>query len=100
VWDSGWEAAAQAEEVPVDQRTEHGLPVREPGARLVPGSAEPAPTGRPNGAAHRKPDEDNGVADEPVIGRDPEAVRASLSSHWSGIRAGRTHAREDEPENE
>ena len=100
VWDSGWEAAAQAEEVPVDQRTEHGLPVREPGARLVPGSAEPAPTGRPNGAAHRKPDEDNGVADEPVIRRDPEAVRASLSSHWSGIRAGRTHAREDEPENE
>ena len=103
VWDSGWEAAAQAEELPVDQRTEHGLPVREPGARLVPGSAEAAPTGRPNGAAHRKADEDDVGAsptEEPTARRDPEAIRASLSSHWSGVRAGRTHAREDEPENE
>jgi len=89
VWDSGWEAAAQAEEVPVEKRTESGLPVREPGARLVPGSAAPAPGGRPNGAAHRKPD------DEQPSGRDPDTVRASLSSHWSGVRAGRTHARED-----
>ena len=95
VWDSGWEAAAQAEEVPVEQRTEAGLPVREPGARLVPGSAEPAPGGRPNGAAHRRPDDDAGAADQP---RDPDAVRASLSSHWGGVRAGRSHAREDQPE--
>jgi signal transduction histidine kinase len=84
VWDNGWAAAAQAEEAPVDQRTEQGLPVREPGARLVPGSA----------------DDDNGVApanDEPVGHRDPDAIRASLSSHWSGVRAGRSHAREDRP---
>ena len=40
VWDSGWEAAAAADEAPVAQHTEHGLPMREPGARLVPGAAE------------------------------------------------------------
>jgi signal transduction histidine kinase len=79
VWDSGWAAAAQAQDAPVDQRTEQGLPRREPGARLVPGSA-----------AHRRSDDDNGV--------DPDAIRASLSSHWSGVRAGRSHAREDHPE--
>ena len=39
VWDKGWEAAAAAEESPVSQHTEHGLPMREPGARLVPGAA-------------------------------------------------------------
>jgi signal transduction histidine kinase len=79
VWDSGWQAAAQAEDAPVDQRTDTGLPRREPGARLVPGSA-----------AHRRADDDNGI--------DPDAIRASLSSHWSGVRAGRSHAREDRPE--
>ena len=41
VWDRGWSVAAEAENVPVVAHTEHGLPVREPGARLVPGSAEP-----------------------------------------------------------
>jgi len=79
VWDSGWEAAAQAQDAPVDHRTEQGLPLREPGARLVPGSA-----------AHHRADDDNGV--------DPDAIRASLSSHWSGVRAGRSHASEDHPE--
>jgi len=79
VWDSGWAAAAAAQDAPVDQRTDQGLPLREPGARLVPGSA-----------AHRRADDDNGV--------DPDAIRASLSSHWSGVRAGRSHAREDRTE--
>jgi anti-sigma regulatory factor (Ser/Thr protein kinase) len=93
VWDNGWTAAEEAEAAPVDARTEHGLPVRDPGARLVPGSAE---SGRPNGAAHRKDDDGDG---EPVSRRDPDAVRASLSSHWGGVRAGRSHAR-DEPDDE
>ncbi|MGE5693785.1 MAG: ATP-binding protein [Candidatus Sericytochromatia bacterium] len=88
VWDSGWEAAAQAEHVAVEERTESGLPVRDPGARLVPGSTEAVPGAQPNGAAHRKPDE------EPAA-PNPDAVRASLSSHWGGVRAGRSHARED-----
>ncbi|MBV9089470.1 MAG: sensor histidine kinase [Mycobacteriaceae bacterium] len=94
VWDSGWAAAEQAEQAPVNAHTEQGLPMREPGARLVPG--------RPNGAAHRKPDDDNGVtspAGEPLR-RDPDAVRTSLSSHWTGVRAGRSHARDTGPDNE
>ena len=93
VWDSGWAAAEQAEQAPVNTHTEQGLPMREPGARLVPG--------HPNGAARRKPDDNDGVtspAGEPVR-RDPDAVRASLSSHWGGVRAGRSHARETGTEN-
>ena len=39
VWDHGWSAAEAAEEAPVASHTEHGLPVRDPGARLVPGTA-------------------------------------------------------------
>ncbi|WP_441293405.1 hypothetical protein, partial [Mycobacterium malmoense] len=27
-------------------------------------------------------------------GRDPDAVRASFSSHFGGVRTGRSHARE------
>ncbi len=40
VWDRGWTLAAEAEDKPVESRTaDHGLPVRKPGARLVPGAA-------------------------------------------------------------
>jgi hypothetical protein len=77
VWDHGWSAAAAADEAPVVERTEEGLPVRQPGARLVPGA----------------PDEVAGESttdDEPV--RDPEAVRASFSSHFGGVQAGRSQA--------
>jgi hypothetical protein len=101
VWDSGWVAAAQAEEAPVGRHTEQGLPVREPGARLVPGSAESPSDDWPNGTGQHRADDDYGVApgaDEPIVHRDPDAVRASLSSHRSGVRAGRSHAREDRPE--
>ena len=101
VWDSGWAAASQAEEAPVGRHTEQGLPVREPGARLVPGSAESPSDDWPNGTGHHRADDDYGVApgaDEPIVHRDPDAVRASLSSHRSGVRAGRSHAREDRPD--
>ncbi|PIB76445.1 ATP-binding protein [Mycobacterium celatum] len=101
VWDRGWSAAAEVENVPVSAHTETGLPVREPGARLVPGGATPEPSGdRVNGAAHRRADEDNGVASNGGFGSgrhqapDPEAIRASISSHFGGVRAGRSHARE------
>nr|WP_204804070.1 sensor histidine kinase [Mycobacterium riyadhense]VTO95129.1 sensory histidine kinase CreC [Mycobacterium riyadhense] len=47
VWDRGWTAAAEAEDKPVDARTDHGLPVRTPGARLVPGAPQPT-TGEPD----------------------------------------------------
>jgi len=101
VWDHGWSAAAEVENVPVQTHTDHGLPVRDPGARLVPGGAGP----ELNGVAHHRADEDNGAAsnggfsssranahEAPV--RDPEAIRASMSSHFGGVRAGRSHARD------
>jgi len=101
VWDSGWSAAAEVESVPVQAHTNQGLPVREPGARLVPGGAG----SDQNGNAHHRASEENGIAsnggfesghppahEAPV--RDPDAVRASISSHFGGVRAGRSHARD------
>ncbi len=86
VWDHGWSLAADVENLPVVEHTEHGLPVREPGARLVPGSATPDSPGDPSiggGARHR--------AD---FDRDPDAVRASIAGHFGGVRAARAHSRE------
>ena len=112
VWDSGWSAAEAADEAPVEQHTEEGLPVREPGARLVPGAAETAGSDvehQRNGGAHRNTDDDDEVASAAEFGspgpdasfaggalpqRDPDAVRASISSHFGGVHAGRSHARE------
>lgn len=89
VWDNGWASAAEAESVPVQSHTEHGLPVREPGARLVPGAAEPvaAPA---NGTPPPNPE---------FPRRDPDAVRASFSSHFGGVRAARSGAQPPPTEN-
>jgi signal transduction histidine kinase len=107
VWDHGWSAAAEVENTPVQSHTEQGLPVRDPGARLVPGGAGGA-GGEQNGNAHHRvggDDNDNGTASNGGSGRapahqaparDPEAVRASISSHFGGVRAGRAHARDDD----
>lgn len=105
VWDHGWSVAEAADEAPVTSHTEHGLPVRDPGARLVPGAAAAAQRGAnggfANGGAHRSHDDDQvesaaewptGAPAIPI--RDPEAVRASMSSHFGGVHAARSHARE------
>ncbi|MGZ6780960.1 MAG: sensor histidine kinase, partial [Mycobacterium sp.] len=106
VWDHGWSAAEAAEEAPVASHTEHGLPVRDPGARLVPGAAASAVRGGvngtyTNGGAHRSHDDDDEVESagfstgaHAVPVRDPEAVRASMSSHFSGVHAARSQAQE------
>jgi hypothetical protein len=96
VWDRGWSLAAAAEDKPVESHTaEHGLPVRTPGARLVPGAA--------NGTGldeEGQPDPDNEgdrgslVGSNAVVARDPEAVRASFSNHFGGVRSARSHARD------
>ncbi|MCV7348477.1 sensor histidine kinase [Mycolicibacterium rhodesiae] len=79
VWDNGWETAAEVDNVPVQDHTEHGLPVRDPGARLVPGAAEsPAPA---------------------LPQRDPDAVRSSFSSHFGGVRAARSGLQANSAEN-
>jgi signal transduction histidine kinase len=109
VWDHGWSAAAAAEDAPVTEHTEEGLPVRQPGARLVPGTVDSAgPNGsvhgghRFNGGAHRSDDRDDEVASatefdtggRSIPPRDPDAVRASISNHFGGVHAGRSHAQE------
>ncbi|WP_406816924.1 ATP-binding protein [Mycobacterium sp. M23085] len=100
VWDRGWTLAAAAEEKPVEAHTtNHGLPVRTPGARLVPGGAngtardEPAePDPRLNGSSPSHRESQHAATGR--LARDPEAVRASFSSHFGGVRTGRSHARE------
>lgn len=84
VWDNGWSAAEAAETAPVRDRTAEGLPVRQPGARLVPGHADER-------AVASAVEPENGHA-LPV--RDPDAVRATIGSHFGGVHAGRRRAQE------
>ncbi|MDT5338368.1 MAG: hypothetical protein QOD90_3873 [Mycobacterium sp.] len=102
VWDQGWSAAGAAEEAPVEEHTEEGLPMRQPGARLVPGAAvngDDVHHGR-HGGAHRGADEKDDATNStfdtgPIaIPRDPEAVRSSIGNHFGGVHAGRSHARD------
>ena len=107
VWDHGWSAAEAAQEAPVLEHTEEGLPRREPGARLVPGGVDAGAADangghHRNGGAHRSDDQDDQVASaaefdtggQPIPLRDPDAVRASISNHFGGVHAGRSHAQE------
>lgn len=93
VWDRGWSLAAEAENKPVEERTaDHGLPVRAPGARLVPGAAH----GASGEEEHPDPDDEGSLVGSNGglhAARDPEAVRASFSSHFSGVHSARSHAR-------
>ena len=82
VWDNGWATAAEVENVPVESHTDHGLPVRQPGARLVPGGASSLPV---NGASEQR-------EPQPADARDPDAIRTALGSHFSGVQAGRSAA--------
>lgn len=84
VWDHGWSAAASAEDAPVTEHTAAGLPVRRPGERLVPGAGEGTENGGPVASE----------AADPGPLPDPAAVRASLSSHFGGVHAGRSQNRD------
>ncbi|MDA2894698.1 ATP-binding protein [Mycolicibacterium sp. BiH015] len=84
VWDNGWSAAQAAEATPVRDRTADGLPVRQPGARLVPGHADERPLASADGS-------ENGHA---LPTRNPDAVRTSIGSHFGGVHAGRRRAQE------
>lgn len=108
VWDRGWSVAAEVENVPIVAHTEHGLPVREPGARLVPGSArddapEALDTYVPEHGSddhgdhgeHPASDGGPGGAARPTPQWDPAAIGTSISSHFSGVHAARAHAREN-----
>ena len=97
VWDKGWEAAAAAAEAPVEQHTEHGLPMRTPGVRLVPGAADV--DGEATNGKHRNGGDDSGPGFGGLPPRNPDAVRSTISSHFGGVNAGRTHARESRETN-
>ncbi|HEY0229250.1 MAG TPA: ATP-binding protein [Mycobacterium sp.] len=98
VWDRGWSLAAEAEDKPVAAHTaDFGLPVRAPGARLVPGTAAGSDSAEQD---HRAADDapplvaSNGRPPQhAAAARDPEAVRASFSNHFGGVRSGRSQAR-------
>lgn len=73
--DAGWRAADRAADRATDaapsRLTVNGLPVRDPGNRLVPGGvAQPAP----------------------AVHRDPEAIKARLAAHAAGVARGRNVA--------
>lgn len=70
--EAGWEKADQVAETPAEPEvSQSGLPVRRPGTRLVPGGVTPTPT---------------------ATVRDPEAIRARLAAHASGVSRGRAAA--------
>jgi len=62
--DAGWRAADRATDAAPSRLTASGLPVRDPGNRLVPGGVAQAP---------------------PVVRRDPEAIKARLAAHAAGV---------------
>ncbi|UGT64450.1 ATP-binding protein [Nocardia asteroides] len=68
--DAGWSAAADASKPTTSSRTAGGLPIRRPGAQLVPGGLAQA--------------EEQGD-------RDPEEIRTNLTRHLSGVRSGRAN---------
>src|SRR3954447_3470294 len=72
--DVGWAAAAKAVEEKPQRHTESGLPIRERGARLVPGGAR---SGSDAGTDER---------------RDPAAVGDMLSRALAGVRNGRAES--------
>jgi hypothetical protein len=107
VWDHGWSVASAADEAPVAQRTESGLPVRDPGARLVPGAADfsDGVNGDATNGTHQNGGGHNGGGERGDLDaekgesrhgahRDPEAVRSSISNYFGGVHAGRADARQ------
>jgi signal transduction histidine kinase len=67
--EAGWEVAERAVRAPVAQeRTSSGLPVRRPGAHLVPGGVTKQ--------THK-------------VARDPEAIKSRLAAHAAGVSRGR-----------
>ncbi|MGN2635885.1 ATP-binding protein [Nocardia takedensis] len=69
--DAGWAAAAEASNPTTSGRTSGGLPIRQPGAQLVPGGLAPV---------------------EEANTRNPDEIRNSLTRHLSGVRSGRADA--------
>jgi hypothetical protein len=75
--EAGWDVAEQVAETPVEPEvSQSGLPVRRPGSRLVPGGVTTTST---------------------AAARDPEAIKARLAAHASGVSRGRAAAAAPRP---
>ena len=92
---------AASEHMPIE-RADQLAAVASGLASLSTGASQLFNGGSTNGGAHRSHDDDDEVesaAEFPtgaraVPVRDPEAVRASMSSHFGGVHAARSHAQE------
>ncbi|QNG20757.1 HAMP domain-containing protein [Rhodococcus triatomae] len=80
--DAGWSAVERVRSTPAEIDPDLGLPKRRPGERLLPGTVEGAQTGTLRRV------------------RDPETIRAKLSSHQRGVRSGRARTHTDTPSTE
>lgn len=69
--DAGWRAVDHATGAAPSRLSRSGLPMRDPGDRLVPGALTPATS---------------------PVHRDPEAIRARLAAHAAGVARGRSMA--------
>ncbi|NMM89345.1 ATP-binding protein [Rhodococcus sp. SRB_17] len=78
--DQGWVAARASFELPVTKISDSGLPIRDRGARLVPGTAGTTITPLRSGT-HRQT-------------ADPENIRRGWSDYQSGVIRGRRHVGE------
>lgn len=96
VWDHGWSAAAAAESAPVLDHTVEGLPVRRPGARLVPGAADDGNHGNGQQAPSAAGFAESGEGAHGRHVRDPEAVRTSIGRHFGGVHAARSRTQQTE----
>ncbi|MGG7099915.1 ATP-binding protein [Rhodococcus sp. 24CO] len=81
--DEGWVAARASTDMPVTRIADSGLPIRDRGARLVPGTvgATHAPF---RSGTHRR-------------SADPENIRRGWSDYQSGVSRGRLHANSENP---
>ena len=107
VWDHGWSAAEAAEDAPVRRTPTRGCRCATPApgwypVRRIPAGRHGANGGHSNGGAHRGHEDDDEVESaaefdtgaHAIPVRDPDAVRASISSHFGGVHAARSHAQE------
>ncbi|MEO7079243.1 MAG: ATP-binding protein, partial [Rhodococcus sp. (in: high G+C Gram-positive bacteria)] len=75
--DEGWVAARASTDMPSSKMADSGLPIRDRGARLVPGTVKPL-NGSTRSGSHRQR-------------VDPETIRRGWSDYQSGLSRGRRH---------
>ncbi|QCB49629.1 HAMP domain-containing protein [Rhodococcus sp. PAMC28707] len=75
--DEGWVAAHASTDRPSSKMADSGLPIRDRGARLVPGAVKPT-NGSTRSGSHRQR-------------VDPETIRRGWSDYQSGLSRGRRH---------